>query len=1168
MRCRPLRWLWGLLPLALLGLVMVLGEQARIEKDLTSRTTAALEDAGFSFAQPQFGGREGVIAGQAVDEEERRQAIEIVRGTWGVRNVEDRLALIDEVRPYVWSAMRDGNRLRLEGYVPGDDERRNVVELARERFPGLQIDDRMQLGRGEPRRTSFLEGIRFGFDQLVRLDTGDVRLEDLELSLAGVARSTDDFDTVNGELQRKLPRGVTLGQNDVRAPAISPYPFSASLKASKLVLEGFLPDAQLRDRLLRQLKQRLPRAAVTDRTKIGGGEPRQFEDAASAVIDHLAMLEEGEAGLTDTDVELSGVAKDQDVADQAVGGLKSALPASFRLSDRVTFLKPRERTVEAYAWSAGFTDKSLVLEGFIPSEEARTSLVAEAKRRIPGVRIVDLTEVARGEPPRFLEAALTTLDHLSRLKKGTASFAKDQLTFDGLAVDEDRAGEIDASLRRSLPSEFTVAGAVTFEKARIATVDPYRWSARLSEDGVVLEGYVPDETTRADLLKSAERDAPGGRATDLTEVARGEPADFAKAARASLEALVRLKSGEARIERDTLVIEGLAVDEATARDLSARLKSSLPRRIRLEERITIAKPALATVNPYTFSADYEDGRLVLEGQVPSEDVRAAILARAARSHPGVEITDRLALALGHPGTQEEWRDAAGYAIDQLAAMKRGRARIEGNQLSLEGEAIDIPGYDAIQAALTRAPRGTRIREAKVTRPIAATYVWQLSAKGDTIVLEGQIPSEETRRKIFDYAAQRFAGRNLTDRMEIFGGVPEPERDWLRVVQTGIRAVSILGEGRAVLTGRELSIEGETRVEAVPGRIEEIVRTAMPSGYDGRSQVAYVGPSAEEIAAEDERKTAEEADRKRAKEELAAKAEQERLAAEEKAKADAEAQAVAEGETQEYRFDATYDGLELDLEGTVPTEASRAAVIAAAKRKLPDRTIKDRLEVRDGAPDGWVDAILKALDPLTLLEKGKIAIRKGLVRLNGEADSDAMMARARRMLEEGLPQGYGGENEVVLVPPPTPDPDVVARKQAEEKVDVDVLLQSSDKLDAGDCQAVLNTMVRRGQVLFATAKFELDRKSKKTLGALPDIAQRCPDMRIAIAGHTDSDGAAKYNQWLSERRAEAVVGYLAGLGMDRSRMSAIGYGEMQPIANNDTKANKARNRRIELEVSIQ
>ena len=81
--------------------------------------------------------------------------------------------------------------------------------------------------------------------------------------------------------------------------------------------------------------------------------------------------------------------------------------------------------------------------------------------------------------------------------------------------------------------------------------------------------------------------------------------------------------------------------------------------------------------------------------------------------------------------------------------------------------------------------------------------------------------------------------------------------------------------------------------------------------------------------------------------------------------------------------------------------------------------------------------------------------------------------------------------------------------------------------------------------------------------LSDALRECPSRSVSVEGHTDATGADDYNQTLSERRANAVMDYLADKGVDASRLSAKGLGESSPIAPNDTRDGRALNRRVEL-----
>lgn len=103
---------------------------------------------------------------------------------------------------------------------------------------------------------------------------------------------------------------------------------------------------------------------------------------------------------------------------------------------------------------------------------------------------------------------------------------------------------------------------------------------------------------------------------------------------------------------------------------------------------------------------------------------------------------------------------------------------------------------------------------------------------------------------------------------------------------------------------------------------------------------------------------------------------------------------------------------------------------------------------------------------------------------------------------------------------------------------------------------------RELVVFAPSSDALQPSANAVLDDIATALDSYPDVLIEIAGHTDSQSSATYNQDLSQRRAQAVAEYLADRGVDRSRLRPNGYGESQPVATNDTAAGRAQNRRVE------
>lgn len=116
--------------------------------------------------------------------------------------------------------------------------------------------------------------------------------------------------------------------------------------------------------------------------------------------------------------------------------------------------------------------------------------------------------------------------------------------------------------------------------------------------------------------------------------------------------------------------------------------------------------------------------------------------------------------------------------------------------------------------------------------------------------------------------------------------------------------------------------------------------------------------------------------------------------------------------------------------------------------------------------------------------------------------------------------------------------------------------------------------REGDLLKITLKGDLTFDTNKTdvkpglLGELERIAQvmvQYPDTRITVSGHTDSVGDERYNQDLSERRAEAVKVLLVDRGVGADRIRTVGYGENMPVAGNDTPEGRRMNRRVEIRI---
>lgn len=116
------------------------------------------------------------------------------------------------------------------------------------------------------------------------------------------------------------------------------------------------------------------------------------------------------------------------------------------------------------------------------------------------------------------------------------------------------------------------------------------------------------------------------------------------------------------------------------------------------------------------------------------------------------------------------------------------------------------------------------------------------------------------------------------------------------------------------------------------------------------------------------------------------------------------------------------------------------------------------------------------------------------------------------------------------------------------------------------QATLNALLSKQTVEFEVKRAVVAVPSLPLLDQVARVLKDAPDATVRIEGHTDNFGEPAFNQALSLARAEAVVAYLASQGVSRDRLKAVGVGQERPIASNDTRAGRLKNRRVEIIVN--
>lgn len=115
--------------------------------------------------------------------------------------------------------------------------------------------------------------------------------------------------------------------------------------------------------------------------------------------------------------------------------------------------------------------------------------------------------------------------------------------------------------------------------------------------------------------------------------------------------------------------------------------------------------------------------------------------------------------------------------------------------------------------------------------------------------------------------------------------------------------------------------------------------------------------------------------------------------------------------------------------------------------------------------------------------------------------------------------------------------------------------------------LLDELNRNGYIAlyinFDTGKADLKADGKATVAEIATMLKSAPALKIAIEGHTDNVGQAAANKTLSEKRAQSVMAAIVASGIDAKRLSAAGFGQEKPVADNRSEEGRAKNRRVEL-----
>jgi OOP family OmpA-OmpF porin len=224
-----------------------------------------------------------------------------------------------------------------------------------------------------------------------------------------------------------------------------------------------------------------------------------------------------------------------------------------------------------------------------------------------------------------------------------------------------------------------------------------------------------------------------------------------------------------------------------------------------------------------------------------------------------------------------------------------------------------------------------------------------------------------------------------------------------------------------------------------------------------------------------------------------------------------------------------------VSGTVPDEASKAAVLARLRDLYGSEQVLDQIAIGSvSMPANWSGYVQKLINPnLKLISRGQLKIDGNSVSVRGEVANEAQRQQIASDIATSLNPTYTVNNGL--------------RVSAAE-------------------QNLLDETLARRIIEFDVGKTSITASGKGILDEMAAALRKVKNRKVELIGHTDNTGLRESNVALSQARAEAVRAYLAQQGISPDMITVSGQGPDRPVADNASAEGRARNRRIEFRIA--
>jgi outer membrane protein OmpA-like peptidoglycan-associated protein/osmotically-inducible protein OsmY len=477
---------------------------------------------------------------------------------------------------------------------------------------------------------------------------------------------------------------------------------------------------------------------------------------------------------------------------------------------------------------------------------------------------------------------------------------------------------------------------------------------------------------------------------------------------------------------------------------------------------------------------------------------------------------------------------------------------------------DVSAPSWLSSALTVLPTLTGMKDA------------DFDINNDGATLNGTFHTEEEKQAFATMAGDKLSGK-FTDSSVVvaLGPTPEELAEIARLAEEA-EAAKIAEEKRVAAEAEVARMAEESKIAAVAAAAAAALATeteATKMANEASEKLAEEARLAKIAAVKEladiETAKAEMAEVKRLADIEKAKAEMaevKRLADIEKAKAEmAEAKHLAGIEKAKAEMAEAKHLAGIEKAKAEMAEAKRLADIEKAKAEMAEvkrladieKAKAEMAEAKRLADIEKAKAEMAEVKRLADIEKAKAEMAE-VKRLADIEKAKAEMAEAKAAEEKRMAEEAAQLQETERL-----------RVEAQEAEVAAALAAKQAELTS--CQNKLNDAMSGNSILFATSSSRINTKSYPLLDIIATTAKQCGDIIISnaqsieVSGHTDSRGADAMNLKLSESRAKSVRDYLLSKGVRSSLIISKGYGEVNPVATNDTAAGRQQNRRIQFTI---